>query len=106
MNDLNKQEYFQIPEDVFDRDAPFDEFKQDVSIVTVVVEEETEFSGVLVLHPNYIIGMKGMKSIPFEPSQIVRVYQTEEDQKMRTDQSWTIWNHPWNTNTERQIQTQ
>ncbi len=95
MNDRNQQKYFQIPQEVFDRDGPFDEFKQDAAIVTVETKERKEFGGVLVLYPNYIIGMRDMREIPFDPDEILRVYQTKEDHRMRTDASWTIWNHPW-----------
>jgi len=95
MNDACEQKFFEIPQDVFDRDGPFDEFKQDAAIVTVELTEGNKFGGVLVLYPNYIIGMKGMKEIPFDPTAINRVYQTDEDQGIRADPSWTIWNHPW-----------
>jgi hypothetical protein len=95
MNELRQQKYFQIPQEIFDRDGPFDEFTQDAAIVTIELKEGKKFGGVLVLYPNYIIGMKGMKEIPFDPAEIHRVYQSEEDQRMRTDPSWTIWDHPW-----------
>ena len=96
MNDPTQEKYFQIPQAVFERDGPFDQFKQDASIVTVETKEGKGFPAVLVLYPNYIIGMKGMKEIPFDPDDIQRVYQSDTDQKTRTDsKSWTIWNHPW-----------
>lgn len=88
-------DYYQIPEEVFKRDGPFKEFKQDASVVTVELSDKSEHSKVLVLYPNYIIGMKGRTTIPFDPTDIVRVYQTPSDEATRTDKSWTIWPHPW-----------
>ena len=95
MNDRNQ--FYQIPNEITERDGLFDEFKQDAAIVTIELLEGKKYGGVLVLYPNYIIGMEGDTKIPFAPSQIKRVYQTEKDRKMRTDDTWIIWDHPWNT---------
>ena len=82
---------YNIPDDVYKKFGPFDEFKQDASFVTVELSDGRKFSGVLVLYPNFIIAMEGFDEIPFDPSSIVRVCQTGDDLKKRSSSDWTFW---------------
>ena len=95
--DFPKTIELELPEEVFERDGPFDEFKQDASIISVELNNGEEYGGVLVLYPNYIIAVEHHKTIPFDPRQIVRAFQTENDRMNRTTSvgNWTIWSHPW-----------
>lgn len=86
--------YFQIPDKIFERDGPFEEFKQDGAIVTVELDDGKKYSGVLVLYPNYIISIKGYNSLPFDPNKIIKVYQTETDLITRSESSWVFYPHP------------
>jgi len=95
MNYTNEDGFLVIPESVYNRDGPFDEFKQDASIISVETIDGRTFSGILVLHPNYIIAMQGQKMIPFDPSTIIIAFQTDEDKKTRSRSDWTFWKHPW-----------
>ena len=95
MNESDQKQYLMIPQEVFDRDGPFDEFKQDAAIISVELNNGSQFSGVLVLYPNYIIAMKSYDTLPFDPENIVRAFQTEEDQRTRSKSTWTFWEHPW-----------
>jgi hypothetical protein len=88
------QSYLEIPTEVVQRDGPFDEFKQDAAFVSVELADGSRFNHLLVLYPNYIIAMKGASVLPFDPKQIRRAFQTDEDLKLRSSSSWVFWPHP------------
>ncbi|WP_136063086.1 hypothetical protein [Pontiella sulfatireligans] len=96
MNDTDQTEYLMIPQIVFDRDGPFEEFKQDASIISVELENGKKFSSILVLYPNYIIAMESFDKLPFDTKKIIRAFQTKADLKKRSKSTWTFWDHPWN----------
>jgi hypothetical protein len=77
-----------LDSDITQRDGPFDEFKQDVSIVSVELNSGEKFHQILLLYPNEVIGMKGKSSLPFSPSEVKRIFQTKDDQAKRADMSW------------------
>ena len=91
---MNTQEYLEIPVDVVKRDGPFQEFKQDAAFVSVELADGRQFEHLLVLHPNYIIGMKGESVLPFDPKLVKRAFQTSEDLELRSSSSWAFWSHP------------
>jgi hypothetical protein len=76
--------------EIIKRDGPFDEFKQDVSIVSVELNSGEKFHQILLLYPNEVIGVKGMDSLPFSLSEVKRVFQTKEDRTNRADMSWVF----------------
>ena len=92
---MQEQSYLEIPTEVVQRDGPFDEFKQDAAFVSVELNDGRRFDHLLVLYPNYIIAMKGKSVLPFDPKQNIRVYQTDEDLKLRSSSSWVFWPHQW-----------
>jgi hypothetical protein len=77
-----------IDEAIILRDGPFAEFKQDVSIVDIELTSGKMFKNILILYPNQIIGMEGSKKLPFEPKDIKKVFQDNNDLKRRGDKSW------------------
>ena len=80
-----------MPMAVIERHGPFQEFKQDGSMVSVELADGRHFTGILVVYPNTIAAMAGHATLPFEPSDIVRVYQTAEDSLRRSSSNWTFW---------------
>jgi len=95
MNYTNEDGFLVLPESVYKRDGPFDEFKQDASIISVETVDGKVFSGILILYPNYIVAMRGQDIIPFDPAMIDRAFQTDADKKTRSSSDWTLWKHPW-----------
>jgi hypothetical protein len=96
MDYTDENGYLVLPEAVFKRDGPFDEFKQDAAIISVELDDGTVFSRILILYPNYIIGMRGQQTLPFDPRRVVKAFQTDDDHKTRTSaDDWTFWKHPW-----------
>ena len=94
---MTNLDYYELPIDVVTRDGPFQEFKQDAAFVTVETGSGEIHRGVLVLHPNYVIAMRGVEKLPFDPSGVVRIYQTDEDLKLRSSSNWTFWGYPGDT---------
>jgi hypothetical protein len=76
---------------VFERDGPFEEFHQDGAMISIELADGRHFTGVLMVYPNHIAAMEGHEVLPFDPSQIVRAYQTPEDLRRRSSRSWTFW---------------
>jgi hypothetical protein len=88
------KKYYTIPMKIIKRDGPFDEFKQDASIVSIQLEDNTIFEHVLVLYPNYIISMQDKNEVPFDTSKISKVFQTESDLNMRSSSDWIFFPYP------------
>jgi hypothetical protein len=89
-----QEQHYELPCGVFERDGPFDEFKQDAAFVTVELTDGRQFAGVLLLYPNQIIAVQDYDRIPFDPSTIVRAYQTSADLQRRSRSDWTFWGIP------------
>ncbi|MDO6566259.1 hypothetical protein Q4561_04260 [Alteromonas sp. 1_MG-2023] len=70
------------------RDGPFEEFKQDVSIVSVELNSGKKFHQILLMYPNEIIGMNGKTSLPFSIAEVKKVFQTQDDLSKRADMAW------------------
>lgn len=46
-------------------------------------------SGVLIVYPNHIGAIEGKDDLVFSPKDVVKVFQTEEDLKKRSNSSWS-----------------
>ena len=79
---------FEISLDIISRDGPFEEFKQDASIVTIELSSGETISNVFLLYPNKILAIKGYSKLPFKLSNIARVYQGAQDLKTRSSSNW------------------
>ncbi len=80
-----------FPQALIERDGPFREFKQDGSIVSVELVDGTVFKTLLLIHPNIIGAMPGVKSFPFDPQDVARIYQTEDNLINRSTSDWTFF---------------
>ncbi len=86
-----QEQHYELPSEVFARDGPFEEFKQDATFVTVELASGRRFAGVLLLYPNRIIAVQTYDQIPFDPRDIVRAYQTSDDLQRRSSSDWSFW---------------
>jgi len=82
---------YEIPMALIERDGPFEEFKQDGAMISIELFDGRKFTGILLVHPNRIAAMEGQDVLPFNPSDIVRVYQTPDDLGRRSSSGWTFW---------------
>ena len=82
---------YEIPLDVIHRYGPFEEFKQDGSIVSVELANGRIFHKVLLVYPNEVFSVQGEKEMPFESGEVVRVFQTEEDLATRSSSNWVFF---------------
>jgi hypothetical protein len=83
--------HYEIPMAIVKRDGPFEEFKQDGAFVSVELVDGRHFAGILVIYPNQIAAMEAHDVLPFDPSEIVRAYQTVDDLRRRSSSSWKFW---------------
>jgi hypothetical protein len=82
---------YEIPMDVIRRYGPFEEFKQNGSIVSVELANGRTIHKVLLVYPNEVFSVQGEKEMPFNPNEVVRVFQTEEDLVTRSSSSWVFF---------------
>jgi hypothetical protein len=82
---------YEIPRGIVERDGPFAEFKQDAAIVSVELVGGQTIGQVLLVYPNQIWAVRGRDAIPFDPSQVVRIFQSSEDLRTRTTSDWTFF---------------
>ena len=94
MNIIYPLDQLEIPMDIAQVNGPFEEFKQDVSIVTVTLADESVFERVMVLYPNYVIAVAEHHKIPFNPSDVVGVHQEARRLQRFKDSSWVYWYNP------------
>jgi hypothetical protein len=82
---------YEIPRDIVERDGPFTEFKQDAAIVSVELAGGNTIGQVLLVYPNQVWAVRGRDTIPFDPPQVVRIFQSSEDLRTRTTSDWTFF---------------
>jgi hypothetical protein len=76
---------------IIERDGPFEEFKQDASIVSIRLLNSVVVENVLLLYPNIVAAIKGQSKLTFNHSQIEAVFQTESDLKVRSKSDWVYF---------------
>ena len=81
----------EIPKDIAQKNGPFEEFKQDVSIVTVKLKDGSVFERVMLLYPNYVIAVAGKDKLPFKPSEVTYVSQAKNKDRKFKDSTWCFW---------------
>jgi len=81
----------QIPLEVAQANGPFEEFKQDVSIVSVRLESGEVFERVMILYPNYVIAVAEHHKLPFSPPSVVEVFQAKSKFRKLKDSTWVYW---------------
>ena len=91
MYSLNELE---LPKGIAQLNGPFEEFKQDVSIVTVELQNGNVYERVMLLYPNYVIAVADKTELPFKPSQVVRVSQAESKNRKFKDSNWCFLYDP------------
>jgi hypothetical protein len=82
---------YEIPPVVIERCGPFEEFKQDGAIVSVQLANGNIVNRVLLVYPNEVWAVQGADAMPFDPEQVVRVFQTPEDLNTRSSSDWTFF---------------
>lgn len=84
----------EIPMDIAQKNGPYEEFKQDVSIVTIKTLDGQHFERVMLLYPNYVIAVAEQDRLPFEPSSVVEVTQAPSAMRKHKDSKWVYWYDP------------
>ena len=84
----------EIPNNIVERDGPFNEFKQDASFVTVELKDGSKIDGVLLLDAKYVIAVEGHNDLPFSPNNVVKAYQTKDDLNKRSKSTLSFFYDP------------
>ena len=82
---------YEIPTSVIERFEPFAEFKQDAAIVSVELVDGRIVEQVLLVHPNEVWAVHGSERMPFDPGDVIRVFQTPSDLATRTTSEWVFF---------------
>ena len=82
---------YEISMEVIRRFGPFEEFKHDGSIVSVELANGKIINKVLLIYPNEVFSVKGENEMPFNPKEVVRVFQNEEDLATRSSSNWVFF---------------
>ena len=80
-----------IPMSVAQSNGPFEEFKQDVSIVSIKTQDGKLFERVMLLYPNYVIAVAEYEKLTFDPSSVVEVTQATKKLRRHKDSNWVYW---------------
>jgi hypothetical protein len=84
---------YKFPAEIIERDGAFEEFAKDASIVSVELKDGRVFSRILLVYPDFIGAIHGVKKLPFDPLDVKRIFQTPENLKDRSSQEW--WKDGW-----------
>ena len=79
---------------IIERFGPFEEFKQNGSIVSVELANGKIINHVLLIYPNEVWAMQHAQQMPFDPKDVVRVFQTPEDLILRSSSDWAFFGAP------------
>jgi len=71
--------------------ASFEEFSNGATQVTIELQDGCFCRQVLISNSNLIVAMRGCKELPFKPSDIKDVFQTEEDKNPKEHGGWEYW---------------
>lgn len=84
----------EIPLNISQVSGPYEEFKQDVSIVSVKLISGELFDRVMLLYPNYVIAVAECEVLPFCPSDVIEVFQKPSKYRKHSDSNWVYWYDP------------
>jgi hypothetical protein len=82
---------YAIPTGLIDQFGPFAEFKKDGAIVSVELADGRIVEQVLLVYPNEVWAVRGSKDITFDPTNVVRVFQSPADLATRTTSEWVFF---------------
>ena len=79
----------EIPISVIKKYGPFREFAHDASMVSVELINGNVIVGVVIVYPNYIGAIEGENDLVFSPKDVIKVFQTAEDLKKKSNSNWS-----------------
>jgi hypothetical protein len=84
-------ESLKIPIALAQRNGPFEEFSQDVAVVSVSLDSGKCFDNVILLYPNYVIAVSGYTELPFNPSNVNAVWQKDKKNRAYRNLNCYFW---------------
>ncbi|MFC6439260.1 hypothetical protein [Bowmanella sp. JS7-9] len=82
---------FEIPLKLVEAFGPFEEFKQDASIVNLHLKDGRTFKNALLVYPNELLAIENQTTLPFAIEEIESIEQTPENLRVRTTSKWSFF---------------
>ena len=87
---MHKLNGFEIPRTLVEAFGPFEEFKQDASIVNLHLQDGRTFKNALLLYPNHLVAIENQTTLPFAVEDIESIEQTPDNLLVRTTSKWSF----------------
>lgn len=82
---------FRIPLELVEAFGPFEEFKQDASIVNLHLKNGSTFKNALLVYPNELLAIENQATLPFAIEEIKSIEQTPDNLLIRTTSKWPFF---------------
>jgi hypothetical protein len=82
-----------LPESLQVAASGFEEFANGGAQATVVFKDGRVVNSVLVSNATTLVAARGFSTPPFEPEQIERLYQTDDDRNPTQRGGWEFWDN-------------
>ena len=82
---------FKIPIKMVETFGPFEEFKQNASIIDIHLRDGRTFTNALLVYPNELLAIENHASLPFAIEEIESIEQTPANLLVRTTSEWTFF---------------
>ena len=68
-----------------------EEYANGAAQVSIQLKDGRVFEKVLISNGQYVIAARGFDDLPFEPSEITRIWQSEDDRNPALRGNWVFW---------------
>lgn len=82
---------FKIPLELVEAFGPFEEFKQDASIVNLHLKDGSTFKNALLVYPNELLAIENQATLPFAIEEIECIEQTPDNLLITTTSKWPFF---------------
>jgi hypothetical protein len=82
---------YTVPAQLKEKVATFEEFASGGTQATARLKDGRIFNGLLISNCTAIVALRGYPDLPFSPSDIEDLYQTDEDKNPKERGNWQFW---------------
>lgn len=84
---------YRLPDPLIKKTSGFEEFANGAAQVTFKLRDGRTYAQGLISNSTWIIALRGHKDLPFVPSDIEEIYQTEDDRHPKERGGWDYWDN-------------
>ena len=89
--DILYQDKYRLSDELVEKTIHFSEFANGGAQATVKLKDGTMVNEVLLSGSRYVIAINGHETMPFDITDIVDVFQTQDDIDNRDRTKWSVW---------------